>query len=59
MSDKHFYLKTVNTDLTVYANQIEKVSNQFLNLNHNNKFNLFDIEKSLNNMRLIEEWLKN
>ena len=59
MSDNHFYLKTVNSGLSVYANQIEKVSNQFSNLNHNNKFNLFDIEKSLNNMRLIEEWLKN
>ena len=58
MSDNHFYLKTVNSGLSVYANQIEKVSNQFSNSNHDNKFNLFDIEKSLNNMRLIEEWLK-
>ena len=59
MSDNHFYLKTVNSGLSVYANQIEKVSNQFSNSNYDNKFNLFDIEKSLNNMRLIEEWLKN
>ena len=58
MNNNHFYLKTVNSGLSVYANQIEIVSNQFSNLNHDNKFNLFDVEKSLNNMQLIEEWLK-
>ena len=54
---KHFYVKTVNSKLSVYANQIEKVSESFLD--HTKKLNLFDIEKSLINMRLMSNWLNN
>ncbi len=52
---KHFYTKSFNSKLTVYANQIEKVSESFLD--PTKKLNLFDIEKSLINMRLMSNWL--
>ena len=54
---KHFYAKSVNSKLSVYANQIERVSESFLD--HSKKLNLFDIEKSLINMRLMSNWLNN
>jgi hypothetical protein len=38
------------------ANQIQNVSEKFLNKDF--KTNLFDIEKSLNCSRLINEWLR-
>jgi len=52
----HFFIKTVNSNLSIYANQIQNVSESFIN-NNNNK-NLFDINKSISNMKLIENWLK-
>jgi len=52
---KHFHTKSFNSKLTVYANQIEKVSESFLD--RSKKLNLFDIEKSLINMRLMSNWL--
>lgn len=52
----HFFIKTVNSNLSIYANQIQNVSESFIN-NSNNK-NLFDINKSISNMKLIENWLK-
>ncbi len=57
-NNKHFYLKTVKSNLSVYANQIKNVSDAFLNKS-DNKFNLFDINRSLINLHLIESWLKN
>ena len=54
---KHFYTKTVNSKLSVYANQIENVSKSFLN--HSKNLYLFDIEKSLINMKLMSNWLNN
>ena len=54
-SNKHFYIKSINSKLSIYANQIEKVSQSFINKNA--KLNLFNIEKSLINMRLINCWL--
>ena len=57
-SDKHFYLKNIESNLSVYANQICNVSKAFSKEGHNN-LNLFDINKSLININLIEEWLKN
>ena len=53
---KHFYVKSIHSKLSVYANQIEKVSESFIN--KNNHSNLFDIEKSLINMKLIDSWLR-
>ena len=54
-SNKHFYIKSINSKLSIYANQIEKVSQSFINKNA--KLNLFNIEKSLINMKLINCWL--
>ncbi len=54
-NNKHFYAKSINSKLSVYGNQIEKVSESFID--HSKKFNLFDIEKSLINMRLMSNWL--
>jgi len=54
-NNKHFYTRSINSQLSVYGNQIEKVSESFID--HSKKFNLFDIEKSLINMRLMSNWL--
>ncbi len=54
-NNKHFYTKSISSKLSVYANQIEKVSESFLD--HSKKLNLFDIEKSLINMKLMSNWL--
>ena len=54
---KHFYLKSINSNLNVYANQIEKVAESFINEKENS--NLFNIDKSLINMKLMDNWLKN
>ena len=56
-SKKHFYIKSIKSKLSVYANQIQNVSECFSN--ENNKSNLFGIEKSLINMKLINDWLDN
>ena len=53
---KHFYIKSIKSKLSVYANQIEKVSESFINQKDNP--NLFNIEKSLINMKIINDWLK-
>mgnify|MGYP001163953846 FL=1 len=55
-SKNHFYIKQIKSKLSVYANQIENVSNSFKNENQKN--NLFDVDKSIINMSLIENWLK-
>jgi len=56
LSNGHYYLKTINSNLTVYANQIQNVSDSFIN-NKKNDY-LFDIDKSIMIMKLIENWLK-
>ena len=53
---KHFYVKSINSKLSVFANQIEKVSESFISQTDNP--NLFNIEKSLINMKIINDWLK-
>ena len=57
-SNKHFYIKNVQSNLSVYANQINNISKVF-SKEENQNINLFDINKSLINMNLIENWLKN
>ena len=52
---EHFYVKTVNSNLSVYSNQIESVSQSFIK--KDTSPNLFDIQKSLINMKLIDNWL--
>ena len=56
LSNGHYYLKTINSNLTVYANQIQNVSDSFIK-NKKNDY-LFDIDKSMMIMKLIENWLK-
>ena len=52
-----YYKNFVFSDLSVYANQIKNVSNEFLN-NNNNKNRLFDISKSLENMTYLDHWMQ-
>ena len=56
-SNNHFYIKSINSKMSIYANQIEKVSQSFND--KKNDFNLFNIEKSFTNMKLINNWLNN
>ena len=56
-NNKHFYRKTIESKLSVYANQIENVSNIFLG-NTINFNNMFDFNKSYTCMKLIELWKK-
>lgn len=51
----HYYIKTINSKFSIYANQIQNVSESFMNNNY--KSNLFDIKKSINNMKIISKWL--
>ena len=55
-NNKHFYVKSINSKLSLYANQIENVSKSFINQKDNP--NLFNIEKSLINMKIVNDWLK-
>ena len=55
-SNNHYYLKTINSSLSVYANQIQNVSESFINKNIDK--DLFDIDRSIINMKLIEKWLQ-
>ena len=52
----HYFVNTINSNLSIYANQIQKVSESFIN--PNKEINLFDINKSIINMKLITSWLK-
>ena len=52
----HYFIKTISSDLSVYANQIQNVSECFIN--QNKEINLFDINKSIINMKIITDWLK-
>ena len=53
---ERYYKKFINSELTIYAEQIKNVSNEFLGLN-NPKTKLYDINKSLNNMNYLNEWM--
>ncbi len=57
-SKKHFYIKNIKSNLSIYANQIKNVTEAFFEKN-DSKIKLFDINKSLINMKLMENWLKN
>ena len=53
-----YYKKFIESDLSVYANQIKNVSNEFLNKG-NNADKLFDISKAVKNMKYLDHWIKN
>jgi predicted dehydrogenase len=48
----------VKSDLSVYANQIKNVSNEFMG-NNNNTLKLFNISKAFENMSYLDHWIKN
>ena len=48
----------VKSDLSVYANQIKNVSNEFLGKN-NSTLKLFNISKAFENMSCLDHWIKN
>ena len=53
-----YYKQFIESDLSVYANQIKNVSNEFLNkISVGDK--LFDISKAVKNMRYLDLWIKN
>ena len=52
---KNYYRKFVNSEYSTYANQIQNVSDFFLGRSKNN-LNLFDINKSVICMNLINKW---
>ena len=53
-----YYKKFIESDLSVYANQIKNVSNEFLNKGKNVD-KLFDISKAVKNMNYLDHWIKN
>ena len=59
ISDKNrYYKKFIESDLSVYANQIKNVSNEFLDIN-TKEHKLFDISKAVKNMKYLDIWMKN
>ncbi len=54
----HYYKKFIHCDLSVFANQINNVSDFLLNKKKSIN-NLFDIKKSITCMKLLETWKKN
>ena len=57
-SNNRYYKNFINSKLSLYANQIQNVSDIFLS-QKKDITNLFDIEKSLICMNLIEKWRSN
>jgi len=53
-----YYKNFVHSELSVYANQIKNVSNEFLKNNNDNKSRLSDISKSLANMTQLDHWMQ-
>lgn len=54
---KNYYRKFITSEYSIYANQIQNVSDFFLNKNKN--LNLFDIQRSVMYMNLINKWVEN
>ena len=48
----------IESDLSVYANQIKNVTNEFLN-NTSKNDRLYDISRSVQNMKYLDFWMKN
>ena len=59
ISSKHRYYKVfINSKLSVYANQIQNISNEFMKKETTNN-RLFDISRSLEHMKYLDYWKKN
>ena len=57
ISMKHPNDEFVNSEYSTYANQIQNVSDYFLGKTKND-FNLFDINKSVMCMKIIDKWIE-
>mgnify|MGYP001183046070 CR=1 FL=1 len=57
VGNNRYYKNFINSRLSVYANQIKNVSNEFLKIENNNR--LFDVTKSVENMTYLDHWKKN
>jgi len=55
---ERYYKQFIESDLSVYANQIKNVSNEFLNKGSDGD-KLFDISKAVKNMKYLDFWIKN
>ena len=55
-SNDRYFKRFINSELSIYAEQIKNVSNEFLGKN-NLKTKLFDINKSLDNIRHLDRWI--
>lgn len=56
-TNTRYYKLFTNSDLSVYANQIKNISNEFLEKN-NDKLRLFKISESLENMKYLNQWMQ-
>ena len=54
-----YYKSFIHSNLSVYANQIKNVSNEFLKNDKDNQSRLFDVSRSLENMSYLDHWIQN
>ena len=57
-NDKRNYKHFIESDLSIFANQIKNVSNKFLNQSKD-ETKLFDISRAVENMKNLDYWKKN
>lgn len=55
-TDQRYYKKFVNSDYSVYASQIDMFAKKIQNKNL--KDTMMEIDESLVNMRILDEWSK-
>jgi predicted dehydrogenase len=58
INKERYYKQFIESDLSVYANQIKNVTDEFLE-NGNKDNRLFDISKATQNMKYLDTWMKN
>ena len=57
INENRYYKTFIISNMSVYANQIKNVSNEFLK-KENTQVNLFNISKAFENMRYLDYWIK-
>ena len=57
VTETRSYKTFINSELSLYANQIRNVSNEFLGKN-NNDLKLFKIAESVESMKYLDFWMK-
>ena len=58
VNENRYYKTFITSSMSVYANQIKNVSNEFLK-KKNIQVNLYNISKDFKNMRYLDYWIKN